>query len=620
MPLTKRQIAVLQILFEHDLLTSEQLAKQLQISNRTLRYEIKAINEQYPDCIQSIKGKGYQYNPHYAQIQELQTQNVPCVEGKTEYLYIIKRVLSCSELDYYQLADELYISESTLEKQINALNAIIARRNPQIQIERKHNRLHVRGSEEQHRQIYTYLMNHEMDQYNFDLIRYTDFFASCDLQEVKAYVLEFQRQHHLKMRDFEIISFILHIAIMLERISKGCEIETIDEHQFDEEAVNLAQAFAIGLKQRFHIELSGMELAYLSALFAGKITDTDSKQVQKIKGLVQQIAQGLYVNYDLDVREDLVFQENLLIHLLGLDGRVRSTSFLNNPLIKDIRIHFPLIYDMSVYAAMLVSDYFHTQLIEDEIGYITLHIMSAVERINQGIHRSILLINPFGDMAAEVLQEKLNKIQDPKITITKVISLFDGKEIEALHPDLVVSFLPIHEAIDVPVYILKGIPKDSDIQKIITLLEPKEACVDSASFFHEDLFFTDCTFPDKESAIHFLCTTLQEKGYCEEGFEQEVFAREQIAPTSYGARFALPHPIKKCANKNAIAVALLQHAIPWNNRSVKLIFLLCLSSEKDPAFDALFEQLVSLLDEPQKVKRILKKQDLASFLEELQSS
>lgn len=619
MPLTKRQVALLEILFDQEIYTSEQLAKQLQISNRTLRYEIQAINEYYPNLIVSIKGKGYQFNVEQEHANTLLASARKNVEGNTEYLYIIKRLVSSPNIDFYALADEMYISESTLEKQIQAVNAIIARRNAHIHVERKNNQLSLCGSEEEHRQIYTYFMNHEMDQYNFDLSRYTDFFMTCDLQEVKAFVLEFQRLHHIEMRDFELISLILHIAIMLERITKGCEIETIAKTQFDEEAIQLAKSFAIGLKERFDVSLSEMELQYLTALFAGKINNTSSQLVQQIKELIATIIDHLHQNYDLDFHQDEVFQENLLIHLLGLEGRIRTASYLNNPLIKDIRVHFPLLYDMSVYVAMIVSDYFHAQLIEDEIGYITLHIMSAVERIVHVEHKSILLINPFGDAAAAYLQEKLNKVQDPKITITKTMSLFDCAEIAANHPDLVISFLPVNEQIATPVYVLNRFPKESDIQKIISLLSTEKETLDACCFFHEELFFPNCAFTNKEEIIHFLCDQLMQKGYCDASFEDDVIAREQMAPTAYGASFALPHPIKKSAKQNAVALCILKQAIPWNNRSVKLIFLLCLSAKKDPAFDSLFEQLVSLLDEPQKVKRLLKKNDLDSFLVELKS-
>lgn len=620
MPLTKRQYTLIHIMSEHDIITSEQLAKELQISNRTLRNEIKEINQSFPDLIYSIKSKGYELNKQHTNLASLIQKDHLSVEGNTEYLYIVKRILTEHEMDYYTLAEEMFISESTLDKQLQAVNAIIARRSQSIQILRQHNRLRLTGSEEDHRQIYTYLMNHEMDQYNFDLSKYTDFFSSCDLRKVKSYVISFQQKHDLQMRDFELISLILHIAIMLERISKGYELETIADYVPSERCEQLAREFAQGCENEFSIHVSQIELQYLACLFAGKLSDVNTERVQNMKGLIIEIMQGLYEHYDLDVRNDHEFQDSLLLHLLGLDSRIRSTSFLNNPLIKDIRVHFPLLYDMSIYVAMLISKQFHTQLIEDEIGYITLHLMSAVERIQHTKHKTIILINPLGNAAASYLKAKLLKIQDPIIHISKSLSVFDLQTIEDESPDLVISFIPIHEPLSVPVYILDHFPKESDLSKILALLTKEEfVTTDHASeFFHEELFFTDYTCANKEEVLHFLCDAFIQQGICKEDYESYVLAREQIAPTAYGASFALPHPIEKCANANAIAVCTLKQPILWNNRSVRLVFLFALSSQKNKAFDEVFEQLVSLLDEPQKVKRLLKKQTLADFLKELE--
>lgn len=621
MPLTKRQYTLIHTMNKQAIITSEQLAKELQISNRTLRNEIKEINTVYPDLIYSIKSKGYELNKQHKDLPLLIHKDHLSVEGNTEYLYIVKRILTEHEMDYYALADELYISESTLDKQIQSVNAIIARRSQSIQIIRQHNRLKLTGSEEEHRQIYTYLMNHEMDQYNFDLTKYTEFFSSCDLRKVKSYVLSFQQSHQLQMRDFEVISLILHIAIMLERIAKGYEIDTILDYIPNKEAEQLAKEFATGCEQEFSIQLSPLELQYLACLFAGKLSDMNTERVQDMNGLVTEITHGLYEHYDLDVRYDTEFQDSLLIHLLGLDSRIRSASFLNNPLIKDIRIHFPLLYDMSVYVAMLVSNKFHIQLIEDEIGYITLHIMSAVERIQKTKHKTIILINPFGNAAESYLNAKLLKIQDPIITIAKSLSLFDLTVIEEEAPDLVISFIPIHEPLPVPIYTLDHFPKESDITKILDLLTKHDIVpsYDVSEFFHEDLFFYNYECSNKEEVLHFLCNACFKQGICKEDYEAYVLAREQIAPTAYGASFALPHPIEKCANTNAIAVCTLKQPILWNNRSVRLIFLFALSNQKSLAFDQLFEQLVSLLDEPQKVKRLLKKPTLSEFLKELEA-
>lgn len=69
---------------------------------------------------------------------------------------------------------------------------------------------------------------------------------------------------------------------------------------------------------------------------------------------------------------------------------------MNNPLIKELQKNFPVIYDMSVFIALKIQEFFSTQLYEDEIGYITLHLMGAIERLHTSLHKKIVLIYPFG--------------------------------------------------------------------------------------------------------------------------------------------------------------------------------------------------------------------------------
>lgn len=610
--LSQRQIKILQCFHPNEVITSSQLAKLLHISSRTLRNEVKEINEMYPSLIMSIKGSGYQLDYQHAWFTMQQDNTFE----NTSYLFILKQILAHEEMDYYALAEQLYISESTLDKQIISMNEIINRRDDQIRIERKNNKLFINGNEEQRRQVYTYLMNHEMDQYNFNLSNYKDFFNTISLLDIKSYVLTFNQQHNLQMRDFEMISFILHIAIMVERIKKGREVSDILGYRPSKEADVLANDFANGLYKHFQIQLSAPEHRYLSCLFAGKLSDMDSEKVEEYRIFMEAVIQDINEIYDIDLCQDTSFMENLLIHLLGLDSRIRSNSFLTNPLIKDIKIHFPFLYDISVFIAMKIQEQFHAKLLEDEIGFITLHIMSAVEKLQEQKKKRIIIINPLGDSIRTYMEQKLSKQKDILIEICGVFSIFHLQSIKDIQPDLIISCFPLEEEITIPLYICNGFPKEHDFQRILQMLKKEVVTsIDIRMFFDEQLFFINRNFSSKEDVIHFLCNALYKQGYCAYDYEKKVLAREQVASTAYGGAFAIPHPIEKCALKNGIAVCILPQPILWNNKKVRMVFLFSLASQKSRIFNDIFEQLVRLLDDSSKVKALLKVSDYPSFLQ-----
>ena len=70
-------------------------------------------------------------------------------------------------------------------------------------------------------------------------------------------------------------------------------------------------------------------------------------------------------SFDVDLQQDSKFADNFLIHLIGLKRRITNHTFLNNPLIKELQKNFPVIYDMSVFIALKIQEFFSTQLYED---------------------------------------------------------------------------------------------------------------------------------------------------------------------------------------------------------------------------------------------------------------
>ena len=46
-----------------------------------------------------------------------------------------------------------------------------------------------------------------------------------------------------------------------------------------------------------------------------------------------------------------------------------------NPMIEDIKRRFPILFDISVYMADQIQSFYHVRLYEEEISYLTLHLM-----------------------------------------------------------------------------------------------------------------------------------------------------------------------------------------------------------------------------------------------------
>ena len=590
--LTERQNEIIKLLNQYHILSADKIHKIN--SSLNLNYII------------SQKGTGYLIN------EQIQLEKEYASEQNIQYL-ILKKILNHDFYNFYELADELFISESNLQRHIKRVNEIIQKRNSSIKICRQQNQLYLNGTETEKRQITTYFLMNELNQYNFNLSMYQSLFLRIDILELQKIITEFNNAHHLNLRDVEIISLVIHVALMLERVIRGNEI--INEVDFvNDEYNHLSIQFANILQIRYEIKLNKSEIKYLSLLLAGKVPSIEENDINEVKQFIQQLIIEINESFDVDLQQDSKFADNFLIHLIGLKRRITNHTFLNNPLIKELQKNFPVIYDMSVFIALKIQEFFSTQLYEDEIGYITLHLMGAIERLHTSLHKKIVLIYPFGQAGYDYIVKKINHIHDLEIEICCQLSMFDAFQIKEYQPDLVISFVHIEEKVGYPIYVCHNLLLEEDIENIYNILKGNHTFKKNV-FFEKELFHIYNDIENKEDVIHRLCESLYYKGYVDQQYEGLVLAREQIAPTAYGSMFAIPHAVKKAGFATRIAVALLDKPIDWNQQKVRLVFLFCLTKERNEEFDLLFEKLVGLLDESKKVRELLKCKKYEEFLE-----
>lgn len=605
--LTERQNEIIKLLNQYHILSADKIAKMLNVSTKTIRNEIHKINSSLNlNYIISQKGTGYLIN------EQIQLEKEYASEQNIQYL-ILKKILNHDFYNFYELADELFISESNLQRHIKRVNEIIQKRNSSIKICRQQNQLYLNGTETEKRQITTYFLMNELNQYNFNLSMYQSLFLRIDILELQKIITEFNNAHHLNLRDVEIISLVIHVALMLERVIRGNEI--INEVDFvNDEYNHLSIQFANILQIRYEIKLNKSEIKYLSLLLAGKVPSIEENDINEVKQFIQQLIIEINESFDVDLQQDSKFADNFLIHLIGLKRRITNHTFLNNPLIKELQKNFPVIYDMSVFIALKIQEFFSTQLYEDEIGYITLHLMGEIERLHTSLHKKIVLIYPFGQAGYDYIVKKINHIHDLEIEICCQLSMFDAFQIKEYQPDLVISFVHIEEKVGYPIYVCHNLLLEEDIENIYNILKGNHTFKKNV-FFEKELFHIYNDIENKEDVIHRLCESLYYKGYVDQQYEGLVLAREQIAPTAYGSMFAIPHAVKKAGFATRIAVALLDKPIDWNQQKVRLVFLFCLTKERNEEFDLLFEKLVGLLDESKKVRELLKCKKYEEFLE-----
>lgn len=614
--LTSRQVDIIKQLTKKTILTSENLANLLHVSSRTIRNDIRQINQVFPNSIRTLQSSGYTLDDH-SLLQKIQnTYGFEESGDKTDY-QVLKKILSVAEYNIDELSDELFISSTSLLRIVQKINQKLDHINLDVHIIRRNNNLIFIGTEEEKRKAVSHYLVHEFSSNILNINDYQSFFnRAMNLKKLEKETISFFQSHEIKIKDIEFISFMLHVTIMVERIRNEHNIVYENNLQIDEYYYNLGEQYYEVLKKVIDVTLNDYEKMYLATLFAGKIHLNAVDDSRNFSMLIDLILKDINEIYGYDFQKDERLKNSLLSHMVNLQNRVKYNSYLINPMLEDIKRKFPILYDVSVYMADQIQNYFKVRLYEDEISYLTLHLMGSLERTGKTNKKSVIIVSPVGNSGLQYFKKRLRQIHHYEIQLEAVLSAFEIDKIEEIKHDIILCF---DENISIKnhlVYYVKNLLNDEDIENIYDLLNASDTTYSCLKFFDSALFFSKVNFENKEQVIDFLCSKLYEKGYVEENYKTLVLEREKVAPTAYGNTLALPHPIKKEGLVNKIAVCILQNAILWNDKKVRIVLLMCLSksTQNSNEFDELFHYISIFLDDTEKVKKVLKSENLQDFL------
>ncbi|EAD7644439.1 HTH domain-containing protein, partial [Listeria monocytogenes] len=158
MTISERQRSLLEKLNDSQkTVTAKALSEMLGVSSKTVRNDIMQINQSFSSTIIASKaGKGYFLMPNEQLSQMNLTKN-----NENLHFELLRHIIEQDHTNFYDLADQFFISESTLARIIKELNIVIAEKDESLCIIRKNNELLTEGGEEEKRRIFNLFLNQE---------------------------------------------------------------------------------------------------------------------------------------------------------------------------------------------------------------------------------------------------------------------------------------------------------------------------------------------------------------------------------------------------------------------------------------------------------------------------
>lgn len=339
MTISERQRSLLEKLNDSQkTVTAKALSEMLGVSSKTVRNDIMQINQSFSSTIIASKaGKGYFLMPNEQLSQMNLTKN-----NENLHFELLRHIIEQDYTNFYDLADQFFISESTLARIIKELNIVIAEKDESLCIIRKNNELLTEGGEEEKRRIFNLFLNQEIENHQLSLDKYADYFDYCNLKQLSELIIAYHKKHEFFMNDFSTISFILHIAVLIERISMGSYIERTALLEQDKTSLEMAAHLAETLENELQINIPTQELSYIARLYSGKLTTTSTIDAQVFGSVVTRLLEAVDQNFHIDFSAD---EKNSHLssgpHLSPIQ-KSQSQTIFNQPTHRRIKKQVPI--------------------------------------------------------------------------------------------------------------------------------------------------------------------------------------------------------------------------------------------------------------------------------------
>lgn len=623
-----RQEKILEILKEkRDWITGKELSAILSVSDRTIRSDMEQIGKAYKGIIESSVRYGYRINRDVLEKSDLeQREHIPQT-SEERCKYIIKKLLfNKRKLNIFDLQYNIYVSEFTIKNDIKKISKMLKRYDG-MELVKTGSHIYLRGSEECKRFVYKDLLAKETRGNFININKIGEFFLDFDLIKVKNILEEILEKYDYRVREEAFPTLLIHLGVSIQRMMDYnyveanhycCEIRNTLEYK-------ITMEFFTKMASIHSFDLNENEVVLFANLLIGRrrsrLFEKEDYLVQSGE-LMQKIVSLVWQRYNIDFSEDMLFKDGLVLHLQNLLERIRLGAVVSNVCLAEIKRTYPLVFEMSVFIGHIIEEYVETSVSEEEIGFLAIHLGAAYDRLNIKYYYHVVLIQPNSNAMLGACSNKLLERFEERIVIDAILHYYEASVIERLHPDLIISTIPLTHKLDIPTIIISMFVNNSDEYKIfkaITDLDKRRYKTEFNNFIKhlilEDYYYYNLDCDTYEDVICYMCDRMFEGGRVDETFKKSTFDREKMAYTSFSYGYAIPHALNYSAIQSTMSIGILKKPVQWGDYQVQLVLLLAIRDDEKELLKIFFDWFGIICDDTLLLSKIREAKTAKAFVE-----
>lgn len=580
---------LLQLLYQTPGAAVSTLAWKLEVSERTVRNDIKQLNDLLRGCA-AVEGAQGRYTLRVFDTERFQKVFAALSEAddflnspRNRMDYLFGRLMrSDRPLLTDELAYEMNVGRTTLMSDLKKLRAELEPYRLEI-LGKTSKGLMLRGQESD-------IRKYVLDQNYAQL--YRDYPLDDEIGDAVAETLiPFEKSVQQSFSQF--------LTLMLDRFLNGHYIGALSASYYN---LTARPEFAVvdelidRIAAILRVELPVEEKLFVLLPIIGMRTPADVQNMQAIaldrsvRGLMDKVLRQIRAEMDIHM-ESGEFTDEFLYHLMFMINRLRFHVRLQNPMLGDLKEKYPLAWQMAGIAARVVAEDYGLTVTDDERGYLASYFGVFLEESGARQRRTfrVAVVCGTGRVTARLVAAQLKKVLDSSAELTLLADerataeLLDGFDIVLTTVELSCTcsrpVIRIHEIFNEQ-ELLHKIEKarywdQVDVPMLDNNWFVMTGLLDESRFFRLD------GADSYDAAVAQMVHSLTRSGQVDAGFLERLRARERRGTMVFDHAVAIPHTVQEASDRLVLAVGVCSEPIRHQGHEIRIIFLLGLPQQAD---------------------------------------
>lgn len=617
-----RQIFLLEFLLkQHEYLSANQLAEKYGVSTKTVYQDIDKLNDFFDEGelksrIDKVPRKGIKLSAdeerkkiHSLLLVNKHESGVQDFSPEYRESELIKRLfINQEELDIYDFAEEMYVTESTVHRDIDKLEKNLGQFNLKIRI--KHDQLFVDGDEWNIRKaLQSYVIQVQSLGREENIER---FFLEKDIEICNEAISRLSQKYHHQFSEEYSCLLLVECLIFKKRTDHNNFLNERTSNLINDlnhlEVYFFSGELLESIINKSFSEISPYEIEAMAySLLAYGFSIQSADYIQNIEHQVNELINKVSNLLSLDLSKDNHLKLMLSNHISKMIFRLRNQIYITNPALEEIKKQYSSLFNVIWIAIRGLSKYYEINISNEELAFIVIHFQLAIEKIVKPLN--IVVICQNGIATSELIMSKLHKIFDSDAKITNInareLDFYDLSNI-----DLIISTIALPE-VKVPVIEVSPILTKDEIESIRSFYS--EHMTDNYTLMRTSLDGRKFNLESLQTLIKkpsLIRETVKSKKECIEKmirecdatnrrikeFKESILERETLGSTSVYTGVALPHCDPRFVEQSELIVMTLDKPINWGKNNVKLIILIAVAENDIPIFKDSLIALYSVIE------------------------